>query len=487
MRPELTVRETLELYAGYYREPLGVAETIEHVGLADKAETRAGRLSGGQLRRLDVGAALVGDPDLLFLDEPTTGFDPSARRQAWGVIAGLRDLGKTVFLTTHYMDEAQRLADRVAIIAAGRIVAEGRPDELGDRESRPATISFRLPAGTTLDGLPAGLEPRASGDGEMTLTTQRPVEALNRLTGWALERSLDLDGLEVGRPSLEDVYLELTASEPERDELSASSLVLHQFRYDQKSFWRNPASVFFTVALPLIFLFIFATIFGNDTLEELGGIKTTTYYVPAILTLAIVSATMQSVAIQLTVDRENGVLKRGRGTPLPAWVFFAGRAGNAIVISALMLVVVPAIGRVIYDVAIPWDHLPAVLVTLAVGAASFCCLGIALTAAIPSEDAAPAVTNVTVLPLYFLSGVFIPETEIPEGVLKFADLFPIRHFFEAFFAAWDPATSGAGFEWGHLAVVAAWGALGLGARDPLFSLDAAPRLIRIGVPGKFRG
>ena len=120
MRPELTVRETLQLYAGYYREPLAVDATIAHVGLAEKAETRAGRLSGGQLRRLDVGVALIGDPDLLFLDEPTTGFDPSARRQAWGVIAGLRDLGKTVFLTTHYMDEAEALADRVAIIARGR-------------------------------------------------------------------------------------------------------------------------------------------------------------------------------------------------------------------------------------------------------------------------------------------------------------------------------------------------------------------------------
>jgi ABC-2 type transport system permease protein len=243
--------------------------------------------------------------------------------------------------------------------------------------------------------------------------------------------------------------------------MSAVALAMHQFRYDQKTFWRSPASVFFTVALPLIFLFIFATIFGNDTLEELGNLKTTTYYVPAILTLAIVSATMQSVAIQLTVDRENGILKRGRGTPLPAWVFFAGRAGNAIVISVLMLAIVPAIGRLIYDVEIPWDHLPAVLVTLAVGAASFCCLGIALTAVIPSEDAAPAITNATVLPLYFLSGVFIPETEIPEGVLHFANLFPIRHFFEAFFAAWDPLTTGAGFEWGHLAVVAGWGVLGL--------------------------
>ena len=243
--------------------------------------------------------------------------------------------------------------------------------------------------------------------------------------------------------------------------MSGAALAVHQFRYDQKAFWRNPGAVFFTVALPLMFLFIFEEIFGNDTLEQLGGLKTTTYYVPAILTLAIVSATLQSVAIRLTTDRENGILKRGRGTPLPPWVFFAGRVGNALTISLLMLVIVPGIGRLLYGVSIPWEHLPAVLVTLAIGAASFCCLGIALTAVIPSEDAAPAITNFVVLPLYFLSGVLIPETEIPDGVLDVASVFPIRPFFEAFFAAWDPATSGAGFEWGHLAVVAAWGVAGL--------------------------
>jgi ABC-2 type transport system permease protein len=242
--------------------------------------------------------------------------------------------------------------------------------------------------------------------------------------------------------------------------MSSLALVAHQFRYDQKTFWRNPASVFFTVMLPVIFLLIFATIFGNDTIDERNGIKTTTYYVPAIITLAIVSATMVSLAINLTVARENGVLKRGRGTPLPSWVFIAGRVGNSIVVSVLMLVLLTLLGRLVYGVEIPWDRLPAVLVTLAVGAASFCCLGIALTAAIPSEDAAPAITNVTVLPLYFLSGVFIPDSEIPNGVLHFAGLFPIRHFFEAFFTAFDPHTVGAGFEWGHLAVVAAWGAAG---------------------------
>jgi ABC-2 type transport system permease protein len=241
--------------------------------------------------------------------------------------------------------------------------------------------------------------------------------------------------------------------------LSSIALVLHQFRYDQKTFWRNGGAVFFTVLLPLVFLFIFATIFGNDRLEELGNLRTTTYYVPAILTLAIVSATMQSVAIRLTAERENGILKRGRGTPMPSWVFFASRFGNAIVVSLLMLVIVTAIGRLVYDVRIPWDHLPAIVVTLTIGAASFCALGVALTAVIPSEDAAPAVTNVTVLPLYFLSGVFIPATEIPEGVLHVADVFPIRHFFEAFLTAFT-TTGGAGYEWGHLAIVALWGLAG---------------------------
>ena len=242
--------------------------------------------------------------------------------------------------------------------------------------------------------------------------------------------------------------------------MSALGLIAHQFRYDQKTFWRNPTSVFFTVALPLIFLFIFATIFGNDEIEELG-VKTTTYYVPAILSLAVISATLQSLAVQITEDRESGILKRGRGTPMPSWLFFSGRVGNALVISVLMLIVVPVIGRLVYSVSIPWEHLPAVLITIAIGAASFCCLGIALTAAIPNVDAAPAITNATVLPLYFLSGVFIPESEIPEGVLDFAGVVPVRNFFQAFYEAWDPSATGSALEWGHLAIVAAWGIAGL--------------------------
>ena len=215
MRQELTVRETLELYAGYFRAPRSVGETVDLVGLADRADVRIGRLSGGQQRRLDVGVGLIGDPDLLFLDEPTTGFDPSARHQAWDVVAGLRDLGKTIFLTTHYMDEAQRLADRVAIIAAGRIVAEGRPDELGDRGSRPATISFTFAGAGELPELDA--DTVRGTNGEVRISTHEPVPVLNRLTGWALERGVELEGLDVRRPSLEDIYLELAGEAPKDD------------------------------------------------------------------------------------------------------------------------------------------------------------------------------------------------------------------------------------------------------------------------------
>jgi ABC-2 type transport system permease protein len=242
--------------------------------------------------------------------------------------------------------------------------------------------------------------------------------------------------------------------------VSGVALAVHQFRYDQKTFWRNPASVFFTVMFPVIFLFIFELLFGNDVIRSLG-VKTSTYYVPAIITLAVFSATFQNLAMSLTIDREVGILKRTRGTPLPGWVFIAGRIGNSVVVAVIMLALVAAIGRVVYSVEIPWERLPAVVVTLAVGAGSFCCLGIALTAAIPSQAAAAPMANAVSLPLYFLSGVFVPESEIPDGVLQFADLFPVRHFFEAFFTAWSPFTQGAGFEWGDLAVVAAWGIAGL--------------------------
>jgi ABC-2 type transport system permease protein len=243
--------------------------------------------------------------------------------------------------------------------------------------------------------------------------------------------------------------------------MTGVALAWHQFRYDQRVFWRSPASVFFTVMLPLIFLFIFTGLFGSDTIEEYGGIKVSTYYVPGIITLAVVSATLQSLAINLTEARESGRLKRIRSTPLPAWAFVAGRVGNAFLTSVAMTVLVTLIGNLFFGVEIPTQTIPALVLTLVVGAFTFSCLGFALTAAIPSEDAAPPMTNAILLPLYFLSGVFIPDTQIPEGILTVADVFPIRQFFLAFFEGFDPATVGAGFEWGHLAILGLWGVAGL--------------------------
>ncbi len=209
--PGLTVRESLRLYSGYYRNPRDIDETIALVGLEEKADSQGAELSGGQRRRLDVALGLIGDPELIFLDEPTTGFDPSARRTAWDVIEGLRALGKTVFLTTHYMDEAENLADRIAVIAGGRIVAEGTPGTLGGRNAMAATIRFTLPAGVGATDLPAELRELVSGEGDRTtLTSTTPLRHLRVLADWALQRGFDLPDLDVRRPTLEDVYLQLT-------------------------------------------------------------------------------------------------------------------------------------------------------------------------------------------------------------------------------------------------------------------------------------
>src|SRR6516165_343241 len=196
----LTVAETIAMYAGFYPDPRPVDEVIELVGLEDKRDTRVLKLSGGQQRRLDVAIALAGNPDLLFLDEPTTGFDPSARHEAWGVIKNLAALGKTILLTTHYMDEAQYLADRVAVISDGTIVAEGPPATIGHRDQARARIRYRLAGGATP---PADLAGPPGTDGLTELVPDDLTATLHRLTGWALEQHVELTGLEVVRPSLE--------------------------------------------------------------------------------------------------------------------------------------------------------------------------------------------------------------------------------------------------------------------------------------------
>ena len=215
MYETLTPAEMLRLFAGYYREPRPVDEVIELVGLQEKRNDRVRRLSGGQRRRLDLGLALIGDPELIFLDEPTTGFDPSARRAAWEVINGLRQIGKTIFLTTHYMEEAERLADRIAVIVSGRIVAEGTPQTLGARDRAGAAISFTLPRRLSVKDLPAEFAADAAcdDDSKVTLVTTSALNQLESLSVWARTHGVHLPDIEVTRPTLEDIYLRLTGHE----------------------------------------------------------------------------------------------------------------------------------------------------------------------------------------------------------------------------------------------------------------------------------
>lgn len=220
----LTVEETLDMYRGYFPDPLRTDDVLDVVGLREQRGVRVKRLSGGQQRRLDVAVGLIGNPELLFLDEPTTGFDPSARRQAWEMVRSLRAMGKTVFLTTHYMDEAQYLADRVAIIARGQVVAEGPPAALMGGEEAVTSVRFRPPEGAQgwPDLVPEGVR---SEDGTVVIETSTPTAVLFALTRWAVGQSIELGELTVARPSLEDVYLQLVGADATSDGAGAASEV----------------------------------------------------------------------------------------------------------------------------------------------------------------------------------------------------------------------------------------------------------------------
>ncbi len=213
VQSDLTVAELVEMYGRYHARRRPLDEVIELAGLGDKRFTRAKSLSGGQRRRLDLALALVGDPDVIFLDEPTTGFDPAARRQAWSTVRSLCELGKTVFLTTHYMDEAQALANRVAVMRGGEIIAIGTPDEIGGRDARPTEIRFSLPADWSLGDIPAVASEGRSMDGDrVVVLTLEPIQATAEITSWALKRGVELGHFSVTQPTLEDIYLELTGS-----------------------------------------------------------------------------------------------------------------------------------------------------------------------------------------------------------------------------------------------------------------------------------
>ena len=235
-----------------------------------------------------------------------------------------------------------------------------------------------------------------------------------------------------------------------------------QLRSDLKIFVRSPAALFFTAILPVIFLTMFVAIFGNSPAGgDYGDIRISTLQVPAFIALAVVSASFVSLAIGLTHVREMGVLKRVRATPAPPGIVFAGRIGTAVVSALVVTTILCAIGALAFGVTLPSETLPGLLVTLLVGAGAFCALGIAYTRLIPSDDAAPAMTNAVVLPLYFISGVFVPVSQLPEGLRSVAGVLPVKPFVDGLTTAFDPRTTGLGFEVGDLLVLAAWGVAGL--------------------------
>jgi ABC-2 type transport system permease protein len=235
------------------------------------------------------------------------------------------------------------------------------------------------------------------------------------------------------------------------------SQLRHQAGFDLLVFRRNPAATFFTVAFPLIFLFLFASIFGNQELDN--GVRSVTFYVPGILALAVVSATFVNVAISMTSRRERGVLKRVRGTPLRPWVFVLAQATAGLAISLVMTVVVVGIGWLVYDVTVRTVAIGPLVATVLVGACSMSALGLAVTAAIPSEEAAPAVTNVIALPLYFISDVFIVGDK-PAALEAVANLFPVQHLAAALGESFDPLAGGTPWPWDHWLVLAGWGVAG---------------------------
>lgn len=242
--------------------------------------------------------------------------------------------------------------------------------------------------------------------------------------------------------------------------MNTPELTLRQVRYENKAFWRNPPAAFFTVVFPLLFLVLFNLLFGHGTIQLYKGqpkVSTSTFYVPAIAAFSVISASFTNLAMSVTFAREQGVLKRKRGTPMPPLAYLGAKILHSALISLLLVVIIAGFGRVFYGVSIPTHTMPAFVLALVVGALSFCAMGLAVTAFIPNADAAPAIVNAIILPLLFISDIFIPLNHAPTWLTTVARIFPIWHFSEAMQHAFNPFERGSGFSGTDLLIVAAWG------------------------------
>lgn len=252
--------------------------------------------------------------------------------------------------------------------------------------------------------------------------------------------------------------------------MSALQLTLRQTLYQNRAFWRNPPAAFFTVLFPLMFLFIFNLLFGSDQIEG-TDVSLSNFYVPAITAFAVISASFTNIAMGVSFSRDTGLLKRLRGTPLPSWSYMTSRVLHSIFIALLLTAVATIAGALLYDVDVPTTTMPAVIVSVLLGAMAFSALGLAITAAVPNAEAAPAIVNGVILPLLFISDIYIPDDQAPGWLRAVANVFPVKHFSEALQTPFDPRATGTGFEWGHLSVLIIWGAIGLALAVRYFSWE----------------
>ena len=362
-------------------------------------------------------------------------------------------------------------------------MAEGTPDDLGGDDT-----GTRISVQTAGEPPPAMDGAKQDRDGHWQVIVDDPVPMLRELTEWAETGGHELPGLQVTRRSLEDVYLDLTADarppsggpEPvaassrrgaRRGSMSAIALAVRQARFEQISFWRNPAAAFFTFAMPVLFLVVITALLGNDTATLPNGdeVAGSTYYIGSILSFSVVTATFTNLAMGTTFARDMGILKRIRATPMPAAAYLAGRVLSSLAVTILLIVLVIAFGALVYDVALPTDTMVPFLVTTAVGAAAFCALGLAVTTIVPNADAGPAVVNAIVMPLFFISGVFIPIDDGPQWIRVVAEVFPVRHYLVASiesFLGVDP-----GLNYTALGVMTLWGVGGLVIAARFFSWE----------------
>ena len=405
---------------------------IALVGLEEKAGARVKTLSGGQKRRLDLGVALVGDPELLFLDEPTTGFDPAARRTAWELVRSLRALGKTILLTTHYLDEAQQLADRVAVIRDGRIVKQGSPAELIGVAPK-VEIRYR------------------EGGREVVIETDEPTRLLAELTGSRRRRG---SRARVARGRAALARGRLPRSDRRRREARVR-LFLHELRNQQRLFWRNRESaVFVFIFPPMLFLLLGAVYSG-----KIEGFRAADVLLVGLIGYGCANTAFAGLAITLVIRRESGVLKRIRATPLPTVTYLAAVLCSTLVVFVLQMLLTITLGLTLYGAKGPENWLGMILAAL-VGVACFAGLGFGITSLIRSAEGASAVVNLIVLPMAFLSGSFGPTRRYPEALRWVADVLPLTYLINLMK---DVYLRGDSF-FGHpkdIAIVVAWGLLGV--------------------------